>query len=52
MTSVAGHGLQPFVLVTVRGVVSELDVVRAVGFYLPPIWGYSCHSWLVKHRYL
>ncbi len=25
---------------------------RFASFYLPPIWGYFCYRWLVKHRYL
>ncbi len=42
---------------TSAGVPSEIAFATALAyrfasFYLPPIWGYSCHSWLVKHRYL
>jgi uncharacterized membrane protein YbhN (UPF0104 family) len=25
---------------------------RFASFYLPPIWGFFCYRWLVKHRYL
>lgn len=25
---------------------------RFITFYLPPIWGFMCYQWLIKHRFL
>jgi uncharacterized membrane protein YbhN (UPF0104 family) len=42
---------------TAAGLPNEIAFAAAIAyrfasFYLPPIWGYFCYRWLVKHRYL
>ena len=42
---------------TAAGLPNEIAFAAAIAyrfasFYLPPVWGYFCYRWLVKHRYL
>ena len=32
--------------------VSGVLVYRLISYYIPPVWGYVCLRWLVRHDYL
>ena len=32
--------------------VRDCPAHRFITFYLPPIWGFMCYKWLIKHRFL